>query len=241
MENIPQLTNRERHQQRKEEKMQAKIVQSRSKVIKKWLKIIGIVSFIVASIIWYNYSNPPISSKDLLSIKSDDWFKGKNEAQVTVIEYLDFECEACGAIYPVTKRISEEFGGQVKFVTRYFPLDGHRNSITSALAAEAAGKQGKFWEMHDKLFENQITWGESRDSKSYVFEKYAEELGLDIQKFKQDVKLNETRNRIERDRLSGIRLGINSTPSFFLNGEKIVNPRGYQEFKELIQKALNVK
>ena len=110
--------------------------------------------------------------------------------------------------------------------------------MTSALAMEAAGKQGKYWEMHDLLFEEQQNWGERQASNPTIFEQYAEQLGLDIEQFKQDVDSQEVKDRVVSDRDTGIRLGVNSTPTFFLNGEKIQNPRGYEAFKSLLDEAL---
>ena len=85
--------------------------------------------------------------KKLLEVVSDDYIKGNKEATVTLVEYLDFECEACQVYYPITKQLKEEYKDKIRFIVRYFPLPGHKNSMTSALAVEAAGKQNKFWEM----------------------------------------------------------------------------------------------
>jgi protein-disulfide isomerase len=237
MDNLLKSTKRERWEKRQEEKRQFKEGARRARVIYKWLKRIGIVAIFGAVIFFYNTSRPATSNDELLAVKADDWIKGSSNPKVTLIEYLDFECESCGAYYPVMKKLSEEFGNEVRFIVRYFPLDGHKNSMTSALAAEAAGNQGKFWEMHDKLFENQRSWGESRTSKADEFEKYAEDLGLDMTKFGKDVRDKDLKSRIARDRSSGINLGIQGTPTFFLDGKKIKNPRGYEEFKALLQQA----
>ena len=240
MDNLQNHARRERREQRREEKRRSKLNQFHSRKVSKWLKRIGIVLIFVVGIYLYDASQPTVSNNDLLVVQADDWAKGNKEPKVTLVEYLDFECESCGAYYPVMKKLFEEFGNEVKFVVRYFPLDGHKNSMTSALAAEAAGKQGKYWEMHDKLFENQRSWGESRSSKADEFEKYAEDLGLDMAKYKRDVESKDLKNRIERDRSSGFRLGIQGTPTFFLNGEKIKNPRGHEEFKVVLQQAIEM-
>jgi len=128
----------------------------------------------------------------------------------------------------------------VKFVVRYFPLPGHKNSMTAASAVEAAGKQGKYWEMHDVVFENQRDWGEKQIATPVIFEGYAKQLGLDLTKFQQDVISQEVKSRIERDKNTGTTLGIQGTPTFFLNGIKIENPRGYEEFKKILDDAREV-
>lgn len=176
--------------------------------------------------------------KALLAIAPDDWTKGNKEAKVVIVEYLDFECEACGAYYPLVKQLSEEFKNDVVFVNRYFPLPGHKNSVTSATAVEAAGKQGKYWEMHNILFDNQKTWGEKQSPDPTIFEEYAQQIGLNMDQFKKDVVSQEVRDRVNRDKNSGTKLGVSGTPSFYLNGEKIPNPKGPEDFKSFIQATI---
>jgi|SRR3989339_1641964 len=173
-------------------------------------------------------------SKKILTIKNDDWIKGQPNPPITVVEYLDFECEACRVYYPITKRLKEEYGDKVSFVVRYFPLPNHKNSMTSAMAAETAGKQGKFWEMHDILYDNQKTWGEKQVADPTLFEEYAKQIGLDMEKYKNDIATQEIKYRINRDSKEATSLGIQGTPTFFINGERIPNPKGYEDFKSLI-------
>lgn len=204
---------------------------------KKWITRIVVSALIISlwGLLWYGVSAPSVATQDILVLQSDDWVKGNQKASVVLIEYLDFECESCGACYPVVQRLSEEFGSDVAFVSRYFPLPGHKNSMTSARAVEAAGKQGKYWEMYDILFKNQGQWGERSSANPEIFEQFAERIGLDLVRFKNDVDSDEVKNRIERDKDAGDKLDIRWTPSFFLNGEYIKNPRGYEEFKALLQ------
>ncbi len=180
----------------------------------------------------------PSEQKKLLEVLPDDYIKGNKDATVTLIEYLDFECEACGAYYPLMKQLSEEFKTDVRFVNRYFPLPGHKNGMNAALAVEAASKQGKYWEMHNLLFENQKTWGEKQVSTPAVFEGYAKQLGLNLEQFKKDVSSKEVKDRVERDKSSGQQLGVSGTPSFFLEGEKLQNPRTIDDFKTLLKAAI---
>lgn len=175
----------------------------------------------------------------ILNVVADDHSKGKSDAKVTLVEYLDFECEACGAYYPLIKQLATEFPNDLRIVTRYFPLPGHKNSFTAALAVEAASKQGKYWEMHDVLFENQEKWGNKQMPTPQVFEEYAKQIGLDMEKFKTDVADSATRARVQRDFDNSEKLGNDSTPSLFVNGKKIQNPQGYDAFKTLIQAEID--
>jgi protein-disulfide isomerase len=235
-----QLTKRERRELLQQEKMQKEDQTKKSRKIKKRIKIISIIIAVIGigMIFWFTSNKTTVPTNELLTVVSDDWAKGNKDAPVTIIEYLDFECEACGAYYPLVKRLSQEYGDKVSFVTRYFPLPGHRNSMTSALAVESAGKQGKYWEMYDTVFENQSLWGEKETPEPTIFEGYAQQLGLDMEKFRQDINSQEVKDRIERDKNTGNKLGIEGTPTFFLNGKRIENPRGYEEFKKILDNAL---
>ncbi len=236
-----QLTKRERRELRRQEKERQQNRINRPRFYKKWAKRIIIALIVILGIgglVWYGATRPKTSTGDILTIAADDWMKGDKNAKVTLIEYLDFECEACGAYHPAIKQLENDFGSDFNLVVRYFPLPGHKNGLTAALAAEAAGQQGKFWEMHNKLFENQKDWGERQAADSKIFERYAQDIGLDIEKFKTDVNSQSVKERVERDRQAARKLNLSGTPSFFLNGEKIQNPRNYEEFKSVIEKAI---
>ncbi len=174
-------------------------------------------------------------ANSLTTIVSDDYVTGPETAPVTLIEYLDFECEACGAYFPLVKQLEQEFPNDLRVVRRYYPLPGHKNGLPAALAVEAAARQGKFDEMHDLLFTEQKNWGEKQAPTPAVFEGYAKKLGLDVAKFKQDVASQSVKDRVQRDVDSGTKLGNTGTPSFYLNGQKIQNPRSLEDFKTLIQ------
>jgi protein-disulfide isomerase len=131
------------------------------------------------------------------------------------VEYGDYQCPHCGRAYPIIKGIQAKLGDKLKFVFRNFPLaDAHPNAMHAAIAAEAAGAQGKFWEMHDILFENQIHLGDSH------LLHYAGRIGVDAGRWKTDFEKPEFTQRVEEDFESGIRSGVNGTPSFFINGQK---------------------
>lgn len=203
------------------------------------------IVLILVFLVWSSLSGKSLGNKSvpatsveatgILTIVADDHSKGNPDAKVTLVEYLDFECEACGAYYPLIKQLVAEFPNDLRIVTRYFPLPGHKNSMTAALAVEAASKQGKYWEMHDTLFENQEKWGNKAVPTPQIFEEYAKQIGLDMEKFKTDVADPATRARVQRDFDSSEKLGNNSTPSLFVSGKKIENPRSYEAFKALVQ------
>jgi len=171
------------------------------------------------------------------AINDDENIKGDKEALSTLIEYSDFQCPACGSYYPIVKKVSEDLSAQVRFAYRHFPLPQHKNAKLAATVAEAAGKQGKFWEMHDLIFQNQSDWSEEKNA-AVLFAKYAQDVGLDLARFQTDIASDEIKAKIENDYKSGVKAGVNSTPSFFLNGKKINNPRNYDEFKNAIEQAL---
>lgn len=159
-------------------------------------------------------------------------------AAVTLVEFADYQCPACGAYHSTLKRLLSDFEGKLNFVYRNFPLTQHKNSRTAAFAAEAAGEQGKFWEMHDRIFEEQAQWSEKDNAKD-IFVQYARDLGLDIDRLKQDMDNSKIQSKINRDFGDGNAVGVNSTPTFFLNGEKLINPGSYEIFKTLIQAAID--
>ena len=171
------------------------------------------------------------------AISDSENIKGDKDAKATLIEYSDFQCPACGAYHPILKKVTDNLGAQVRFAYIHFPLPQHKNAKLAATVAEASGKQGKFWEMHDLIFQNQSDWSEEKNA-SVIFAKYANDLGLDLEQFQKDLTSEEIKAKIESDYKSGVKAGVNSTPSFFLNGKKMENPRNYDDFKNAIEQAL---
>lgn len=138
-----------------------------------------------------------------------------------LVEFIDFECGACLALHPFVEELKEEFGDRITFVSRYFPLVSHPNSGQAALAVEAAAQQGKFEQMSAKLFETQDEWHGLQESQAPLFRTFAQELGLDLAAFDAAVADDKTKERIRRDIADGTALGVTSTPTFFLDGEKL--------------------
>lgn len=144
---------------------------------------------------------------------------------VTVVEFLDFECEACGAYYPVVEELREKYAGRITYAVRYFPLPGHFNATHAAVAAEAAARQGRFEDMYHRLFETQEAWGEAQESRAAVFRDYAEQLGLNMSAYDAAVSDPMTEERVRSDFEEGRTLGVDSTPTFFVDGEPLVIER----------------
>ncbi|MEU1514949.1 thioredoxin domain-containing protein [Streptomyces sp. NPDC005811] len=161
------------------------------------------------------------------------------KSELTIVEFLDFECEGCGAMYPVVEKLREEYGDRVTFVARYFPMPGHRNGELAARTAQAAAQQGEFEAMYNRLFTTQEEWGESQESKQDVFRGYAKELGLDMRKFDAALADPDVATRVRNDQSDGLGLGVQGTPTFFLDGTKIATPTSYEAFKALIHARLS--
>ncbi len=154
-----------------------------------------------------------------------------------MIEYSDFQCPACKAYSPIAKQIADEFKDKIAFVYRHFPLPQHQNAQKAAYSAESAGNQGKFWEMHDLLFKNQDNWS-NKSNADELFLSYAKELKLDEEQFKKDMESKTIKEKIDTDLSNGQKAGVNSTPFFFLNGQKLDNPQNFETFKKIIEEAL---
>ena len=146
---------------------------------------------------------------------------GPADAPVTLEEFGDFQCPPCGLLHPVLKDMEKEFGSKLRVIFREFPLaQAHQHAIAAARAAEAAGMQGKFWEMHDMIFTNQRSWNTAFDTRP-IFEDYATKLGLDIQKYRRDLASSAVEQRIALDGRRGNALGVNGTPTVFMNGREV--------------------
>lgn len=158
--------------------------------------------------------------------------------KVTIVEFGDYQCPACGVAHPIVKQVLQAYGNKITFVFRNFPLTSvHQNALSSAEAAEAAGAQGKFWEMHDMLYENQKEWSDLTDPLP-TFVGYAKKIGLDIAKFEKDVKDSAYSNVIQLDQKDGNSVEINATPTFFINGEKQTGILSVDQFKAKIDPLL---
>ena len=144
-----------------------------------------------------------------------DHIQGPADAAVTLVEYGDFECPYCGAAYPIVKEVQDRMGERLRFVFRNFPITtSHAHAEQAAEAAEAAAGQGRFWPMHDLLFENQ------RRLRDQDLHGYAEQAGLDVERFDSELAEHAHAARVREDFMSGVRSGVNGTPTFFVNGAR---------------------
>jgi len=143
-------------------------------------------------------------------------------ATIIVEEFSDFQCPACGAAQPTVDKILQTYGDKIAFAYRHFPLPQHTSAVDAALAVEAAGAQGKFWEMNNLLYERQNDWSGAINAKSY-FIRYASELDLDVERFESDMADQRHLDNVTQDKKDGEALGVNSTPTFFLNGQRLEN------------------
>ena len=159
------------------------------------------------------------------------------DAAVTFVEFLDFECEGCRAAYPVVEQLRADYGDRVEFVLRYFPLPGHVNGERAARAVEAAAQQGRLEAMYRTMYETQAQWGERRTPADDVFRGFAAELGLDMAAFDAAYGDPATAERIQVDVDDGMALGVQGTPTFFVNGEQ-VSPRSVNDLRTAIENGL---
>ncbi len=154
--------------------------------------------------------------------------------QVQILKYSDFQCPACKTYVPAVKELKREFGDLIDFDYRHFPLDGFQYSRIAAHSAEAAREQDKFMEMHDLIFEYQEEW--SQGGAREMFFEFAERLDLDMEQFEEDIESEEIARRVESQKQEGIRRMVNSTPTFFLNGQRLrQNPQNYEQFKSIVE------
>jgi len=169
-------------------------------------------------------------------VRDDSPQDGPADAPVTVVEFMDPECESCRAMAPIVEQIRDEYAGRIRFVVRYFPL--HYNSALAAQAIEAAGRQGKYWEMYAYMFAQQPQWGEQRTSQRAAFLEYARELGLDTSRFEADIDDPILAAKVERDREDGLANAVDGTPTFFVNGQMVGYMMTFEQFKSRIDTAL---
>lgn len=176
----------------------------------------------------------PPATKLRTQVSEADHTQGPANAKVTIVEYSDFQCPACAVVQPLLSRLVLEFPNDVRFAYRHFPLKSiHINALLSAQASEAAGNQGKFWEMHDVLFNTQSQWSDMDDPLQF-FASLAESIGADKNLFMTDITSQNVVARVNDSYNEASRLGLGGTPTLFINGSLIDTPSSYDALKELI-------
>lgn len=174
------------------------------------------------------------------SSKLTEHIKGNPDAKVALVEYGDFQCPYCQQYEPTIKQVIDKYQNDIKFQFRNFPLINiHQNAFAAARAAEAAGLQNKYWEMHDALYSqaNWQTWT-TANAPQAEFNTYAKELGLDVEQFKKDFSSSTVNDAVNADQAEGNRLKITGTPSFFVNGKKVEISNSLASFEKVIDEAL---
>jgi protein-disulfide isomerase len=168
-----------------------------------------------------------------IPVRSEDHAQGDENAVCTLVEYGDYQCPHCGRAYPIVKRVQKHFGKRLRFIFRNFPLNEiHPQAESAAESAEFAGTHGKFWEMHDRLFENQTRFS------PMLFEELAQELKLDPADLRDALTKGEYRAHVKSDFMGGARSGVNGTPTFFINGLRHDGPWDYEDLVEAIEGRL---
>jgi protein-disulfide isomerase len=199
-----------------------------------WI-IIGIVCVVLfAGAIWYSGKSAEQYNEGIIETEH---VQGNPEATVTLLEYSDLQCPACAAFQPVLKSVLESYGDQLRFEYRHFPLPIHPHSIDAAIASEAAAQQGQFFEFSDVLFERQQEWSGMAVPQTQ-FIKYAAELGMDIDLFRQHLRASLLRDKVRTQFGEAQQLGLTSTPTFFLNGERMTL-ESYEDFITQIAVAID--
>lgn len=199
-----------------------------------WIIFSAVVVVLVAGlVIWTRVTNPPldvssVNSTSVLAATAEsgniaDNVKGNAESDVILVEYGDFQCPSCRGAHPNVNTLMNEYGEQIAFVFRNFPLSSiHPNAKAAAAAAEAAGLQGKYWQMYDTLFDNQDSWKTlDATQRTQMFTSYAAQFGLDEAKFSEDFAGTAINQKLAFDQALGKKEGVNATPTFFLNGKKL--------------------
>lgn len=233
---------------KKQEKQEKLTSQSRQKKIRHTV-VWAAVLLLVAGSVWamnrnnlLEKNNPDQDAAELLSApRTPANLKGNPDAPVKLIEYSDFQCPACAYYQPFLAQLEQDLGEQLSIEYRHFPLvQIHPLARLAAQAAEAAARQGRFWEMHDMLYQRQADWSPLASGPAEEkFIEYAVQLELDPAEFSRDLNSTEIKDIVSQDEQDAYRLHLNGTPSFFLNGVKVKNPANYEEFRKIIESEIN--
>ncbi len=210
---------------------------------KQFWAVIVVVVLIFVGFFAFSGKSSKTTSKSNNSSKLSQHVIGNSPTGVTLVEYGDYQCPYCEQYFQTVKQVQAAFINKVKFQFRNFPIvNAHPNAFAAARAAEAASLQNKFWEMHDALYTNANwqVWTEASDPTPY-FNQYAKQLGLNITQFKSDFASSRVNDVINADAAEGTRLGVEGTPTFFLNGKKIDIANSFSAFEKVLNDAINQK
>jgi protein-disulfide isomerase len=199
-----------------------------------WIIVLVIAVVLIGGSVWYSGN---VSEKNNEGVTFSPNVKGNAESAVTLVEYSDLQCPACAAFQPILNEVLTQYGDQIKFEYKHLPLPMHPFAEHAARAAEAAGQQGAFFAFHDKLFAEQAVWTRS-GNPSASFLKFAEELGLDQEKFKRHMNASLVRDKVRAEAKEAREKGVTGTPTLFLNGTRM-SFETYEDFKNQIVLAIN--
>lgn len=214
----------------------------------KIIAVIGVITVLIIGVALFflggnsgggtsqNQQNTNVPANSSLLIRPDSFKIASPSAKVTVVEFADYECPACAEMEPNVQQMLKDYQGKITYVYRNFPLPQHQNSVAAAIAVESAGEQGKFIDMAAKLFSTQSEWV-NLSNPNPVFVSDAQALGLNTNKFSQDLKSQTLMNKVKRDYQDATNLQINETPTFFVNGQKI-SGADYNTLKQTIDTDL---
>ncbi|HJT82116.1 MAG TPA: thioredoxin domain-containing protein [Chthoniobacterales bacterium] len=186
--------------------------------------LVAIVTLASGTILYRAKRPPELTISKELALKKEAesglHIRGPANAPITLEEFGDFQCPPCGLLAGPVKQIEHDFEPKVRVIFHHFPLPNHQHARTAACAAEAAGLQGKFWEMHDLIYREQKNWSKATDAAA-MFASYAGMLGLDLERFKKDITSEQVNERVSADQKRGAALGVQNTPTIFLNNKAI--------------------
>ena len=175
------------------------------------------------------------ADNDSVYVRPHSHFIGPADAKVTIVEFLDPECETCRAMYPLVKQVVKQYEGRVRLVVRYMPF--HQNSLFAASALEAAAEQKKYWELLEALFFHQPQWGDHHHPRPEMIPEIAKQVGLDMEKFNAALSSPAHKQKVEKDKADGQALGVTGTPTFFVNGKQLER-LGYEPLRALVEQEL---
>lgn len=199
--------------------------------------IVITIAIIIGAVFFLSKGEKPVIVDTSRLVKGDSLGVSTDSAKLTIVEFGDYQCPACGLAHPGIKKAVSDYPGQVNFVFRHFPLAQHKNAEIASQAVEAANLQGKVWEMHNKLYESQPEW-ENEANVLETFKKYALEFGVDVEKFATDINTETVKQKVRNDLTDGLALGVNSTPTLFFNGEPYKKGYSYNDLKTEIESRL---
>lgn len=194
----------------------------------RWLIFGGVCIAIIAGLVASSRNDRiDVSAIDAAVITNEreinDQVFGNRSADIVVFEYADFQCPGCGGAFANLQTIKSEYKDSIAFVYRHFPLlQSHPHAFAAAAAAESAGLQGKFWEMHDLIYQSQQAWSSMTSTERQAeFERYAESIGLNMEQYRNDLASKKVADKVNFDRALGVKVGVDSTPSLYIGSEKV--------------------